>query len=91
MLGLFLKEKSEAQFAWTLVRAGFGAFMHTEDEGYRRRAIECLAFAAKTRDDEERAQLLIMAHNLKRLALSHEQKAARARKAESCVLRQRHL
>jgi len=56
--------------------------MHKTDEGYRRRAIECFAFAENARDEAERTQLLIMANNLRRLALSREQKAVRASKRE---------
>lgn len=51
--------------------------MHTADEGYHRRAIECFAFAKNARNDEERTRLLIMANVLKRLALQKEQKSAR--------------
>lgn len=68
--------KSEARFGRTMIRKGFGAFMHKVDEGYRRRAIECFAFAKNARADEERTQLLIMANNLMRLAVRREQKTA---------------
>ena len=35
--------------------------MNKAKEGYLRRAVECLAFAATARDPEERVQLLVMA------------------------------
>ena len=52
-------------------------------EDYRRRAVECLAFARNARNNEERIQLLIMAKTLQRFALEREQKAAKLREAES--------
>jgi hypothetical protein len=41
--------------------------MRTED--YDRRAAECRAFAQTSRDEDERAQMLIMANTLQQLAL----------------------
>lgn len=52
-------------------------------QDYRRRAVECLAFARNARDNEECIQLLIMAKTLQRFALERERKAAKLREAES--------
>jgi hypothetical protein len=41
-------------------------------QDYRRRAMECLAFAKISRDEEERSQMLIMANTLQRLAAERE-------------------
>ena len=43
-------------------------------EQYRRRANECVAFAQRARNTEERMQLLIMANTLQRLALDRERR-----------------
>jgi hypothetical protein len=48
-------------------------------EPYRRRAIECLAFARNARTDEERRQMLIMANTLERLALDRERRTVKVR------------
>jgi hypothetical protein len=66
--GLFSCEERSTVRTW-IIPTGFGAFMHKADEGYRQRAIECLAFAEHARSQEERSQLLIMAKMLERLAL----------------------
>jgi len=42
-------------------------------QNYRKRAAECLAYARKTRDDNERDQMLSMARTLMRLAVKFEQ------------------
>jgi hypothetical protein len=49
---------------------------------YRRRADECFAFARSARDEQERAQLLIMANTLKRIALDHERKSVQPSKSQ---------
>ena len=43
---------------------------------YKLRASECLAFARKARDPEEKTRLLIMARTLRRLAFEWERKKA---------------
>ena len=50
---------------------------------YRRRAIECFAFARNARNDEERIQLLCMAKTLQSIALEREQKAQKAHETEA--------
>jgi hypothetical protein len=44
-------------------------------QNYRKRAAECLAYARKTNDDNERDQLLSMARILTLLAVKFEQTA----------------
>jgi hypothetical protein len=56
--------------------------MNKAEEGYLRRASECLAFAKTARDPEERAQLLVMANNLRRIASNRRQRATTLRKRE---------
>jgi hypothetical protein len=63
------------------MHSGFGAFMKKPQQ-YRRRAIECAAFARNARSDEERMDFLIMAQILKRLALESERKNRKTRRAE---------
>jgi len=46
--------------------------MSRAGEGYFRRAEECFAFAETARDAEERAQLLVMANNLLRIAIDRQ-------------------
>ena len=52
--------------------------MHKTDEGYRRRATECFAFAKNARDEEERTRLLVMAKILEALAVEREQRSGKA-------------
>ena len=52
-------------------------------EDYRRRAVECLAFARNARNNEGRIQLLIMAKTLQRFALERERKPGTSLAAES--------
>jgi hypothetical protein len=49
--------------------------MAKAEEGYFRRAVECLAFAKSARDEEERVQLLVMANNLRRIAIDRSRRA----------------
>jgi len=56
--------------------------MNKAKEGYLRRAVECLAFAATARDPEERVQLLVMANNLRRIATDRTRRPATPPKAE---------
>ena len=56
--------------------------MNKAEEGYLRRAVECLAFAATARDAEERVQLLVMANNLRRIAKDRSRRPATQRKGE---------
>jgi hypothetical protein len=49
--------------------------MGRAEEGYLRRAVECLAFAENARDAEERVQLLVMANNLRRIAIDRSRRA----------------
>ena len=49
--------------------------MNKAEEGYLRRAVECLAFAKTARDAEERVQLLVMANNLRRIANDRSRRA----------------
>ena len=50
--------------------------MGKAEEGYFRRAVECLAFAENARDEEERVQLLVMASNLRRIAIDRSRRAS---------------
>jgi hypothetical protein len=52
-------------------------------ENYRKRAVECVAFARNARTDDERKQLLTMANTLRRLALERERNAVKTRKSQS--------
>ena len=56
--------------------------MNKAEEGYLRRALECFAFAKTARDPEERAQLLVMANNLRRIATDRRQRATTLRNGE---------
>jgi hypothetical protein len=59
--------------------------MSKAEEGYFRRAVECLAFAETARDPEERVQLLIMASNLRRIAMDRSRRAVMLPKRERRV------
>jgi hypothetical protein len=59
--------------------------MSKAEEGYFRRAVECLAFAETARDPEERAQLLVMANNLRRIAMDRSRRAVMLPKRERRV------
>jgi len=56
--------------------------MSRAGEGYFRRAEQCFAFAETARDPEERAQLLVMANNLTRIAIDRSQRDATLPKRE---------
>ena len=59
--------------------------MNKAKEGYLRRAVECLAFAATARDPEERVQLLVMANNLRRIATDRSRRPATAERRRTKV------
>ena len=56
--------------------------MSKAEEGYFRRAEECRAFAETARDAEERVQLLVMANNLRSIALDRSRRAVMLPKRE---------